>query len=148
MKFKKAILNIGKIPDLKRVAGAYVIDHRGLTEDELREALIKTAPQYYNVDNVQKALEEIGLCDDRDVRTIGPALLSEILLNEDGFASPQRETEDPLGQQVERNGLLPEASPEAVRQILEKFGQTCRGVFGLGARIHRGFRSPGHPVSS
>jgi len=34
MRFDKAVDNIGTFNALKRIASAYVIDYRGLTEDE------------------------------------------------------------------------------------------------------------------
>ncbi len=40
---------------LRRFAGAYVIDFRNLEVDEIRAALIKTTPQYFHRDNVEKA---------------------------------------------------------------------------------------------
>mgnify|MGYP001479538070 FL=1 len=40
--FDKVIANIGTKPDLHRVGNAYVVDHRRMSEQELREAIIKT----------------------------------------------------------------------------------------------------------
>jgi hypothetical protein len=96
MKFKNVIASIKKITDLKRVASAYVIDFRGLEEYEIREALLKTAPQYSNAGNIAAEIQAILLHENRDVRTIGPAILSEVLLNQDDFVCPQRTTEDLL----------------------------------------------------
>lgn len=56
MNIEKSVQNIGTLIELKRIASAYVIDYRNLTEEEIRAALIKTAPQYYFKENVQKAL--------------------------------------------------------------------------------------------
>ncbi len=96
MKFQKAVFNIPTIPDLKRVASAYVIDHRGLSEEELRAAMMSASSQFTDEKNIAKALEEIESHEDRNIRMIGKAMLSEILLNEDGFVCQQKETEDKL----------------------------------------------------
>ncbi len=96
MNLRITVGEIRKVIELRRIASAYVIDHRGLNEDEVREALTKTGPQYSNLENVSAALQSVIFNDDQDVRTIGPAILTEILLNQDDFVCSQRETEDRL----------------------------------------------------
>lgn len=94
MDFESVIGSIGTSSALKRFASAYVIDFRALTEDEVRAALLKTAPQYYHQKNVEKAIEECFYSTDRSVRTIAPIFLKTVLLNQDEFLSPPRETDD------------------------------------------------------
>lgn len=75
MKIDKAAENISTITELKRIASPYVIDYRGLNDDEIREALKKTAPQYYYQKNVESAVQDILLNADRNVRLIAPLYL-------------------------------------------------------------------------
>ena len=85
MKFQTVIENISTINDLKRIANAYVIDYRALNKEELIAAIIKTSPQYYFKDNVQKSLDDCLFSSNRDVRTLTPIILKQILLNKDDF---------------------------------------------------------------
>jgi hypothetical protein len=85
MKFQTVIENISTINDLKRIANAYVIDYRALNKEELIAAIIKTSPQYYFKDNVQKSLNDCLFSSNRDVRTLTPIILKQILLNKDDF---------------------------------------------------------------
>lgn len=96
MNFKQVISNISTINDLKRVANAYVIDHRSLSKDELIEALIKTSPQYYNKNNVMRALEECLFHSNRDVRTLTSIILKHILLNKDDFKSETKKLNEDI----------------------------------------------------
>ena len=48
MKFAECVNNVSTFIDLKRLANEYVIDYKRLSYDELKAAMIKTAPQYYN----------------------------------------------------------------------------------------------------
>lgn len=75
----------------KRVASAYVADHRRLDLDELKECLIKTAKQYTSYENIANRLEELKLDSNRAVRIIAPILLRDYLLNQDDFISPCKE---------------------------------------------------------
>ncbi|WP_221032160.1 SAP domain-containing protein [Actomonas aquatica] len=77
---------------LKRIASAYVIDYRNLTDDELKAALIKTAPQYYYPANLSVAINDVFHTGDRQHRILGRVILKEILLNQDGFISCEKET--------------------------------------------------------
>ena len=56
MDFETVANNISTSNELKRIAYAYVIDYKSLSRTELVEGLIKTAPQYYFKDNLEKAL--------------------------------------------------------------------------------------------
>ncbi|MFT5029732.1 MAG: hypothetical protein ACI9VS_002176 [Candidatus Binatia bacterium] len=93
MNFEKAVDNIGTVNELKRIASAYVIDYRGLSEDEIKEALKKTAPQYYFQANVEKAIKECNLNADRENRTLSPLFLKHTVLHKDHFMCSKRETE-------------------------------------------------------
>lgn len=56
MNFNACIENVSTFTDLKRFANEYVIDYKRLSFDELKAAVIKTAPQYSNDDNIQKVV--------------------------------------------------------------------------------------------
>ena len=70
MNLAKAVENIGTVTELRRIASAYVIDYRNLSDVEIKAALIKTGPQYYFKENVQMALRELSLSDNRDHRIL------------------------------------------------------------------------------
>lgn len=70
------------------------MDHTRLTEDELKAALLKTAPQYYHSANVGSTLKGCLLNADRSVRIITPIFLREILLNCDEFTSSEKKTDE------------------------------------------------------
>ena len=96
MNFEKTVKNIGLTTELKRFSSAYVIDFRNLTEEELRAALIKTAPQYAHIPNVEKALRHLFLDPDRNCRLIASFILKRVLLHKDDFMCPRRDTEDEI----------------------------------------------------
>jgi len=96
MKLAKAVDNVGTITELKRIAGAYVIDYRGLSDEEIKAALKKTAPQYYFEDNIHPALQELFLGDNRDLRILCRLILETVLLQKDDFMCSKRETEDEI----------------------------------------------------
>ena len=96
MKFEKAITGFGTVHALKRYASAYVVDHTKLNESETIAALKKAAPQYFHPDHVRDALKRCLLSSDREVRTIAPILLSEVLLNSDQFVSAEKETDEKI----------------------------------------------------
>ena len=93
MEFIKFIENVPNITIAKRVASAYVMDHRRLDFDGLKEGLIKTAKQYTLYENIANRLEEIKLDSNRAVRIIAPILLRDYLLNQDDFISTVKDTE-------------------------------------------------------
>jgi len=86
MKFNDVIKVIPNINDLKRVAGAWVRDHRYLNQEELIQAMVITAPQYYNLQNVREKLDSCLFNENRNVRTLTTIILKEILLNKDDFS--------------------------------------------------------------
>jgi len=85
MKFKDVLQFIPNLNDLKRVAGAWVRDHRYLSKDELIEAMVVTSKQYFDKQNVKEKLDLCLFNEDRNVRTLTMIILKEILLNRDDF---------------------------------------------------------------
>lgn len=95
MKFDDAVMNIGTVPDLRRVALAHVVDHRNLKEKELRNALIKVKPQYLHFDTVKDNLEVSFFKNDSlEYRTISHIMINDIMLNEEGYMLNARELEE------------------------------------------------------
>jgi len=94
MNFKSVVESLSTVTEMKRVASAYVIDYRNLSNDEVREALIKTGPQYYYKDNVEMALERLMLSEDRNERILTPIILHFMLLHTDDFKIEQKELTD------------------------------------------------------
>ena len=93
MKFQEAVRSVGTFVELKRIAKAYVIDYKNLSQEELEQALIKTAPQYYHKENVENTLRNLLLNQDRKVRILYSIFIKEIMLNKDEFQNEQRQTE-------------------------------------------------------
>lgn len=83
MKISKTVDLIGTSISLKRIASAYVIDYRNLSDDAIREALKKTAPQYYYRANVEAALVQVLQKESRQHRILARLILEEVLLNEE-----------------------------------------------------------------
>jgi hypothetical protein len=96
MKLEKAVQNVSTVTELKRVASAYVIDYRNLTDDEIKEALIKTAPQYYYQKNLEKSLSVLFISSERDTRTLSYLILKNVILHKDDFMCPKRELENDI----------------------------------------------------
>jgi len=94
MKFSEVVKNIARVNDLKRIAKARLYDASRLGADELKEGLIEKFRQYSDESEIQKAITAAILSDDRDVRTITPILLGEVLLQEHGCSLSQKEAED------------------------------------------------------
>ncbi len=94
MKFAECVNNVSTFIDLKRLANEYVIDYKRLSYDELKAAMIKTAPQYYNQENVYNTIESLKLHEDESVRTLLEIIIREVLLNEDNFSLCQKDLED------------------------------------------------------
>ncbi len=94
MKFKEIIYNTSTTIELNRVASAYVIDYSRLSSEEVIDALIKTAPQYSHLGNVQQAIETMNLHKDRNTRVLGMLILKTLLLNADDFMSSHQDTEN------------------------------------------------------
>lgn len=110
MKFTEVVQSIGRITDLKRYASAYVIDFRNLEPDEIRQALVKTAPQYFHKENVLKAYHALEYSDNREIRILAPLIIKKALLQKDGFACTTRETEDSV---IEWEQAIIDASNES-----------------------------------
>ncbi len=96
MKIAKAVDNVGTVTELKRIASAYVIDYRGLSDEEIKAALKKTAPQYYYKENVSTAVNSIFLNENRDLRILCRFLIEYVLLHKDNFMCSKRECEDEI----------------------------------------------------
>lgn len=85
MNFEVVIQNLSTLNDIKRVASAYVVDYRSLNREELIGSLIKAKKQYFDLDNIRNAYDQMIFHDNRDFRVISPIIIKEILLNHDGF---------------------------------------------------------------
>ena len=96
MKIENCIFQVSTFVDLKRLANPYVIDYRKLSFEELKEAMLKTAPQYCNEYNIRKALNSIFISNDQKIRNIAPLFIKEILLNKDDFMENNRVVEDEI----------------------------------------------------
>lgn len=94
MRFADCVANVSTFTDLKRVANEYVIDYRRLSFDELKSAVIKTAPQYSNEQNIASVVQSFELNPNRNVRVLFGIIVRSVLLNCDDFTAEQRETED------------------------------------------------------
>ncbi|MFX3681371.1 MAG: SAP domain-containing protein [bacterium] len=94
MKISKAIDSIGTVTELKRIASAYVIDYRNLSDDEIRKALHKTIPQYHFEANIEATLKDLFFEQPRQHRILSQLILKETLLQKDHFLSSRKETED------------------------------------------------------
>jgi len=95
LKFEDAVEAISTLTDLRRIAGAHVVDHRQLTEDELREALIKVKPQYLHEQTVTGNLEKALYKNPRnDLRVLSYVLLIDVLLDQYDFLLPSSHSEE------------------------------------------------------
>ncbi len=94
MKISKAVDLIGTGISLKRIASAYVIDYRNLSDDAIKEALKKTAPQYYYRSNVEAALQQVLHKEVRQHRIIARLIIKEILLNREHHTCAGNETDE------------------------------------------------------
>ncbi len=89
MKFDEAVRTIGTLTELRRIAGAHVIDHRQLQDSELREAVLKSRPQFLDKDKVRTNLERALYGDPRtDYRVISRVILVDVILDEYDFLLP------------------------------------------------------------
>ena len=94
MNFKECVNDASTFLDLKRSANEYVIDYKRLNLEELKAALCKTAPQYYNKENLQNVIQYFELHQNRDLRILFQIIIKQILLNKDGFMEKQKTLED------------------------------------------------------
>lgn len=94
MRFVECIENVSTFLDLKRFANEYVIDYKRLSFEELKAAVIKTAPQFSNEDNIRAVIRFFELNPDRNTRILFSIFIRSILLNCDDFTEDIRITED------------------------------------------------------
>lgn len=118
MKFAKVVQNISTVLDLKRIASPYVIDYRGLDESEIKQALIKTSPQYSNKANVEKAVDGLFRKGERPMRIMGPVLLRGILLQRDDYMAPKKDTEDSILKWEQK--IIDQSNEDILRQSNER----------------------------
>ncbi len=118
MKFSEVIQSTGTFIELKRIAKAYVIDYRNLTQSEIKQALLKTAPQYYHIKNVMITLQSLLLHQDRKIRVLYLLFIKDILLNKDDFMCTQRQMESDI-LEIEQN-IVNESNEITLAQNNEK----------------------------
>ena len=95
MKFEDAVGSIRTITELRRIAGAHVVDHRQLADNELREAIIKVKPQYLHKETVLSHFEGCLYRDtDNDRRVLAHLILVDVLLHQYDFLLPASQTEE------------------------------------------------------
>ena len=95
MKFDDAVDGIWRVTDLRRIAGAHVVDHRQLTIDELRSAIKKARLQYLHEETVRASLDSVMYkTPESDLRVLSRLVLVDVLLNQYDFALPSSETEE------------------------------------------------------
>ena len=95
MKFDETVESIRTATDLRRIAGAHVVDHRQLSDEELRAAIIKVRDQYLIEKTVRAELENAMYGDVRmDYRVLSQVILTDVLLNQYDFSLPRAETEE------------------------------------------------------
>jgi len=94
MKFTEVVGNIARTNDLKRIAKARLFDISRLGAEELKEKLLGEVSQYSDPKKISDALRGAILNDDRDIRTIAPILLGEVLLQEQECILAQNAAED------------------------------------------------------
>lgn len=95
MKYIDCLKNVSTFIDLKRIANKYVFDYRRLSIDELKTAMEKTAPQYYNKDNIISVIDnELKASPDYNLRILYRIILKQILLNKDNYSALQKDLED------------------------------------------------------
>ena len=94
MDFEKAVSLVGTVTDLRRIASAHVIDHNQLRDEELRNALVKSKPQYAASETVKKAVDELLSREPKDsLRALNRVLLVDVLLDQYDCQLPFDETD-------------------------------------------------------
>jgi hypothetical protein len=95
MKFDEAVDSIRTSIDLRRIAGAHVVDHRQLSDDDLRGALVKVKPQYLHEETVRSSVDRALYQNTRhDYRVFSRLILADILLDQYEFTLPFTQTEE------------------------------------------------------
>ena len=95
MKFDNAVEAIWRMTELRRIAGARVVDHRRLTAEELKAAIIKAKPQYLDEETVRANLEFVLYQEPQtDFRVLSRLILIDVLLDQFDFEFPVTQTEE------------------------------------------------------
>ena len=95
MNFIEIVNDIHPTGSLKRIAGAHVVDHRNLKEDELRDAIVKIKPQYTHRETVLELIEVVFHdTSDLSIRVLSKIILNDILLEEIGYGLPVDDLEE------------------------------------------------------
>ena len=95
MKFDDVVEAIWRVTELRRIAGAHVVDHRQLTNDELKAAIKKIRLQYLHEDTVRANLDEIMYrTSDADLRVLSRLVLVDVMLDQYDFELRFSETEE------------------------------------------------------
>ena len=95
MKFNDVVDAIWRTTELRRIAGAHVVDHRQLSNDELKAAIKKARLQYLHEETVNSSLDSvIYKTTESDLRVLSRLLLVDVLLNQYDFELPFSETEE------------------------------------------------------
>ena len=95
MKFDDVVEAIWRVTELRRIAGAHVVDHRQLTNDELKAAIKKVRLQYLHEDTVRANLDEIMYrTSDADLRVLSRLVLVDVILDQYDFELRFGETEE------------------------------------------------------
>ena len=95
MKFDDVVDSIARVTELRRIAGAYVVDHRQLTSDELGAAIKKARLQYLHEDTVRASLDAVMYqTPESDLRVLSRLVLVDVLLNQYDYSLPFSETEE------------------------------------------------------
>lgn len=95
MYFDETVESIRIATELRRIAGAHVVDHRQLSDEELRAAIIKVRDQYLIEKTVRAELENAMYGNVRmDHRVLSRVILTDVLLNQYDFSLPRAETEE------------------------------------------------------
>ena len=95
MRFDNTVEAIWRMAELRRIAGAHVVDHRQLSPEELKAAIIKAKPQYLDQETVLKNLEFALYQEPRtDFRVLSRLILIDVLIDQYDFELPVNQTEE------------------------------------------------------
>ena len=95
MRFDNTVEAIWRMTELRRIAGAHVVDHRQLSPEELKAAIIKAKPQYLDQATVLKNLEFALYQEPRtDFRVLSRLILIDVLIDQYDFELPVNQTEE------------------------------------------------------
>ena len=95
MRFDDVVDAIWRTNELRRIAGAHVVDHRQLTNDELKAAIKKARLQYLHEETVKASLNSVVYeIPESDLRVLSRLILVDVLLNQYDFQLPFSETEE------------------------------------------------------